>query len=752
MKKIILVLSALVLFIHSGIAQGIIFEHSDWENVQAKAKQENKIIFIDFYTSWCGPCKVLSKNVFPQKEVGDFYNKNFINYKIDAEKGEGPFLAEKYGVQAYPTLLFTDANGKFLHKGVGGMGAESLIELGKAALDPNKQLGKFLEENKQVNKAEMPAYLRKLSRERLPYKDKYEAYIGSLTKKELLTRSTFYLMANLGGVSTESFTFDLIYKNKQEYAKLLGNKVINKYFFDRYLSKVYEVERMEQAIEPVYEEIENKGFGFANQIKERVELTGLNYKGKYDEFIEKSPIYVQKYGPDDKELLYEVVFFEAVKFFHKSPATRAYALKLSKELIESNCKVDKVYSKLAKKYFESGELHKALAYYQKASNYFKEKGKTDKAAKIIGTLKKKIDILEQGKFEYKITGLNDYDGCELKILHRSEKEIGELVDLGRFPIQEGTCIVKGKLQSVGVPAIWSIHKGEEFRTKGKLILEPGTYKAKKVGRSIEVNDGYYNHIMYKGLEDSPILKKISESANNLAKSKEGKILPQHRAKQNTLWRQRSDVEYEYYRYLYENHPNHEIKILAFYVGRLRFKDKDGTEVEKLNKKYADHWLVKTIVHDKEGSERRARMRNSVSVGKTIKPFTAKNLEGKEFKLEDAFKQNKYILLEFWASWCGPCRGVIPHLKKLYKKYNPEGFEIVSFSLDHKEKMWHKASVEEQIKWVNVSDVLGMKSPIVKMYGVSSIPYSLLVNNEGKVIATFIGSENIDEKLEEVFSK
>ena len=84
-----------------------------------KAKSENKLVFIDCYTSWCGPCKIMAKEVLPQKEVGDFLNERFVSVKYDMEKGEGPEIAKKYKVDAYPTFLLLNADGSLLNSIVG---------------------------------------------------------------------------------------------------------------------------------------------------------------------------------------------------------------------------------------------------------------------------------------------------------------------------------------------------------------------------------------------------------------------------------------------------------------------------------------------------------------------------------------------------------------------------------------------------------------------------------------------------------
>ena len=111
---------------------GIQFTEASWKEILKKAKAEKKVIFLDAYASWCGPCKMLQKQVFTKKEVGDFYNSKFINVKMDMEKGEGPALSEVYPLEAYPTLLFIDADGRVLKKFIGAPKAEELIAIGKS--------------------------------------------------------------------------------------------------------------------------------------------------------------------------------------------------------------------------------------------------------------------------------------------------------------------------------------------------------------------------------------------------------------------------------------------------------------------------------------------------------------------------------------------------------------------------------------------------------------------------------------------
>lgn len=116
------------------LAQGIDFFHGTWEEALELAKKEDKLIFIDAYATWCGPCKRMAKDAFPKKEVGDVYNRYFINVKLDMEKGDGLVFRSTYPVSAFPTLYFIGPDGAVVHRQVGAQGAEQLIRLAQFAL------------------------------------------------------------------------------------------------------------------------------------------------------------------------------------------------------------------------------------------------------------------------------------------------------------------------------------------------------------------------------------------------------------------------------------------------------------------------------------------------------------------------------------------------------------------------------------------------------------------------------------------
>jgi thiol-disulfide isomerase/thioredoxin len=108
--------------------QGILFETDGLQKALAKARKENKAVFVDCYTSWCGPCKMMSSKVFPDKQAGDFFNPRFISLKIDMEKGEGKELAQKWNISAFPTYLILNPQGEVVYTSRGYIPVEELIK------------------------------------------------------------------------------------------------------------------------------------------------------------------------------------------------------------------------------------------------------------------------------------------------------------------------------------------------------------------------------------------------------------------------------------------------------------------------------------------------------------------------------------------------------------------------------------------------------------------------------------------------
>jgi thiol-disulfide isomerase/thioredoxin len=134
------------------------------------------------------------------------------------------------------------------------------------------------------------------------------------------------------------------------------------------------------------------------------------------------------------------------------------------------------------------------------------------------------------------------------------------------------------------------------------------------------------------------------------------------------------------------------------------------------------------------------------VGKSLPAFILTDKDNKETTVASLCAGKKYILVDFWASWCGPCRSEIPNLKNLYKKYASKGFEIISISIDKKEADWEKALKEEKMPWPNYMDTKGVK----ELCRVKFIPAMFLLNNKGIVVAEKLRGEGLNVKIDELF--
>ena len=206
-----------------GFATGIEFYHGTWDEALARAQAEEKLIFVDAYASWCGPCKRMAKNVFPQQEVGDFFNNNFIAMKYDMEKPESKDFRKTHSVRAYPTLLFINGKNEVVAQAVGGKSADQLIAAGQMALakmDNVETLGVKYEEGDR-NPDFMFKYLRALVRDP---EQNHLRVANEYFRKPTGNITDEYNLKSLIAVTTESDSrlFDLLIDNRSAAVALVG--------------------------------------------------------------------------------------------------------------------------------------------------------------------------------------------------------------------------------------------------------------------------------------------------------------------------------------------------------------------------------------------------------------------------------------------------------------------------------------------------------------------------------------------------
>ena len=164
----------------------------------------------------------------------------------------------------------------------------------------------------------------------------------------------------------------------------------------------------------------------------------------------------------------------------------------------------------------------------------------------------------------------------------------------------------------------------------------------------------------------------------------------------------------------------------------------------------DPWVVERLAGAEESAAKRAEERKRFAIGADIRDFTADTLEGEAVNLADVRADSSLVLLEFWASWCGPCRVEIPHMKEAYDRFRPKGFEIVSFTIDDDREAWEEASHEEDLPWINLG--MGPEAEAPTVYNVTGVPKNYLVDSgTGDIVAKDLRGHKLDEKLEELLN-
>ncbi|OWK98368.1 disulfide isomerase [Kaistella haifensis DSM 19056] len=363
--------------------QGINFQNTSLKDILAKAKAEKKLVFLDAFAAWCGPCKMMEKNIFPLPAVSEYYNANFINARFDMEKGEGREIAMKYGVRSYPTFLFLNGDGEVVLKNYGYMGEQDFLTIAQEANQPkyrtssNKELFEKGESNPEFLLNMMSLYaqsdyeLAKKASERY-----FEAKSNQPLTKDELGMLLYFIK------SPSDPNYQIFVAKKPEITKLMSEDIYNQFDTNIKITKI-----LENALDQKTGTINDDEF-FKNAIplvgKTEAEIALNRMKviiypnsGKFAEYEKAALSYYQNAENFDSEELLKAAWIFSE--FITTPSSLKKAEEWAEKSVMKSETAENTFI-LAKIYSKTGKKDQAKTYAEISKNLAKAQGKDDKLA------------------------------------------------------------------------------------------------------------------------------------------------------------------------------------------------------------------------------------------------------------------------------------------------------------------------------------------------------------------------------------
>jgi thiol-disulfide isomerase/thioredoxin len=308
MKKIsYLTLMALLTFTSVKAEQGIQFFEGTFKDALAKAKSEKKLLFLDCYATWCGPCKWMAAHVFTNDSVAEFFNKNFINVASDMEKGEGLELAKTYSVKNYPTYIWMDENGKQVQRSVGSTSAEAFISIASDAMNPQRNLAHLKEQYLADNRK--PEFLLEYAQAlKTAYDMSYQViadeYFRSVSKEELVNEKNWNTVLEFTP-NIDSYIYSYISKNQQTFNQRYGKDSVQHVLDDLALRSVdYAGQQKDSALfEKATAILKQSSNTETLKSMAKGELNYYKRTGNWNKYASTAHEYVPKYFFNDANML-----------------------------------------------------------------------------------------------------------------------------------------------------------------------------------------------------------------------------------------------------------------------------------------------------------------------------------------------------------------------------------------------------------------------------------------------------------------
>ncbi len=343
--------------------------------------------------------------------------------------------------------------------------------------------------------------------------------------------------------------------------------------------------------------------------------------------------------------------------------------------------------------------------------------------------------------QYKING--NVEGVEGMVYLKKQGEERDLIKVDSATVENNMFILKGKIDS---DELYYLQLGDENNIVPVFMSNADI----KVTGNIE----NLKDVLVEGSVPNDLLKSYTDAADMIQEkqktlyteykelSAKGELTPEKEEQIKSDYEALNNELQETGMKFINNNVNS--TVAAFLTTRQMYA-MEFAELEELFNKFAEP--VKNSTYGKKISDKLELMKKT-AVGQPFIDFSMADVDGKELRLAD-YTGKGLLLLDFWASWCGPCRAENPNLVAAYEKYHDKGFEIFGVSFDGNKDKWIEAIEADKMNWIHVSDLKAWQCAAGKLYGIQSIPSNVLIDKEGKIIAKNLRGEELEKKLAEI---
>ena len=304
-----------------------------------------------------------------------------------------------------------------------------------------------------------------------------------------------------------------------------------------------------------------------------------------------------------------------------------------------------------------------------------------------------------------------------------------------------------------IPLTLAIKQGKSWTTY-TVILEEGKIQfSLSAQNNLSITGGVYNKLLF-GFQRTPAY--INNEKDFQAITKGGHIDSVRGTDKEyiavQLFLRKDELRTDYLNNIMNTSKDPHARVIAAIMASLQPDRKKAMAVveQSAGALGENSFVIRSARKMNKEQEEMISRREGIMVGKPFPDFTAFTTKGDSMKLSSIVQQHPYTLLQFWASWCVPCRHEVPLLKDLYKTYQSKGLAIVSFSMDDNKTSWIKASEAISFPWTDLSDLKAFNSAIIRDYQVSSIPANVIIDQKGNIVASNLVGEDLDKKVKEIF--